>query len=223
MSIFTLLPHLGEIPFFFVMTKTKFSDSVWSQRQLDPNFIFVVANAEFCDSVKSQRQVHPNLQGVGGVSDFMAILMIFTARNEVGTRLYFHRHVWFCPQGGVCSWGGCLFPGVPGPEGAWSQGVLGHKGCLVQGVPSPGGSAPGVYLLPGGMPGLGAWLGGAWSWADLPLGVPGGDPQDSYCCGWYTSYWNAFLFCNAESNNFCNAESKMAARRWPPKVPLLLY
>ena len=150
------------------MTKTKFSDSVWSQRQLDPNFIFVVANAEFCDSVKSQRQVHPNLQGVGGVSDFMAILMIFTARNEVGTRLYFHRHVWFCPQGGSAPEGGacsqgCLVQRVPGPRGclvtrgAWSRGclVLGglllgctcsQGGCLVWvpgwGVPGPGQICP---------------------------------------------------------------------------------
>ena len=52
-------------------------------------------------------------------------------------------------------------------------------------------------LLPGGVPGLGGtWsgrtlvTGGAWS-----RGVPGGDPpQDGYCCGWYISYWKAFLF-----------------------------
>ena len=27
---------------------------------------------------------------------------IITARNEVGARLYFHRRLWFCSQGGVC-------------------------------------------------------------------------------------------------------------------------
>ena len=27
----------------------------------------------------------------------------------------------------------------------------------------------------------------------LLRGVPGGDPPDGYCCGWYASYWNAFL------------------------------
>ena len=47
----------------------------------------------------------------------------------------------------------------------------------------------------GGVPGPG---GGAWSWEGVsgPGGVPGWrpPPQDSYCCGWYSSYWNAFLF-----------------------------
>ena len=27
-----------------------------------------------------------------------------------------------------------------------------------------------------------------------PGGVPGGDPPDGYCSGWYASYWKAFLF-----------------------------
>ena len=67
---------------------------------------------------------------------------------------------------GVClSTGGCLLPG-----GAWSGGGL----------------------LPGG-----AWSGGrggAWSRGFCWGGVPGGDPPDGYCCGWYASYWSAFLF-----------------------------
>ena len=29
------------------------------------------------------------------------ISLLFTARNEVGARLYFHRCVWFCSQGGL--------------------------------------------------------------------------------------------------------------------------
>ena len=37
------------------------------------------------------------------------------------------------------------------------------------GVPGPGGSGPGGCLLREG-------------------GVPGGDPPDGYCCGWYASY-----------------------------------
>ena len=68
------------------------------------------------------------------------IWIIFTARNEVGARLYFHRRLWFCPQGGACS-RRFLIPG-----GAWSRG-------------------------------------GAW-WRP---------PRDSYCCGRYAYYWNAFL------------------------------
>ena len=37
-------------------------------------------------------------------------------RNEVGARLYFHRRVWFCSQGGVCLsayWDTPLRPGTP--------------------------------------------------------------------------------------------------------------
>ena len=34
-------------------------------------------------------------------SHIVAVLFIITARNEVGARLYFHRHVWFCSQGGL--------------------------------------------------------------------------------------------------------------------------
>ena len=77
--------------------------------------------------------------------------------------------------------------GVPGLGGTWSGGLPGSGGvpapggCLVQGVPGPGGGA-----APGGVcsPGVGAWSGE----------VPGGEPlPDSYCCGQYASYWNAFL------------------------------
>ena len=42
---------------------------------------------------------------------------IFTARNEVGARLYFYRHLlfWFCPQGGT--WAGTPpGPGTPTPQ-----------------------------------------------------------------------------------------------------------
>ena len=54
-------------------------------------------------------------------------------------------------------------------------------GCLVWG---------GRCLLLGGLvPGGVSSLGGTCSW-----GAPGGDPPDSYCCGRYVSYWNAFLF-----------------------------
>ena len=72
-----------------------------------------------------------------------------------------------------------LFTGgwVPGPRGVpGPEGVPGPRG-----VPGPEG-VPG----PRGVPG--------------PEGVPGPGgclvetPPDSYCCGRYTSYWNAFLF-----------------------------
>ena len=53
---------------------------------------------------------------------------------------------------------------VPGHGG----GVAWSWGCLVPGGAWFGGSGPG----------------GAW-WRP---------PLDSYCCRWYASYWNAFLF-----------------------------
>ena len=57
-------------------------------------------------------------------------------------------------------------PGVSGPGGVWS-GVSDLGDVCSQGGLVPGGSGPG--------------------------GVRGGDPPDGYCCGRYTSYWNAFL------------------------------
>ena len=80
---------------------------------------------------------------------------LITDRKEVGARLYFHRHLWFCSQGsawcrGMSGLGGCLVPGVclvPGGawswEGAWSgRGVPGPRG-----VPGLGGSGPGGCLV----------------------------------------------------------------------------
>ena len=74
---------------------------------------------------------------------------------------------------GVCSWGVPM--GVPGPGGVYSRGLPGPRGA--------------------GLGGL--LLGGAWSGGSGPRGVPGRDPPPpswvGYCCGRYTSYWNAFL------------------------------
>ena len=60
---------------------------------------------------------------------------VFTARNEVGARLYFYRRLWFCSRVG----------GGSAPTGGSAPG----------GVPAPGGC-----LLPGGVPALGG--GGLW-------------------------------------------------------------
>ena len=76
---------------------------------------------------------------------------LVTARNEVGVRLYFHRHVWFCSQWGVPGPGcGVHGPrrvgGVPGLEGrgAWSRGV--HGGEPPETATAAGGRHPtGMY------------------------------------------------------------------------------
>ena len=54
---------------------------------------------------------------------FLWCLSFITARNEVGARLYFHRRVWFCSQGGSAS----VHVGIP-PPGAGTppaQSMLG--------------------------------------------------------------------------------------------------
>ena len=99
--------------------------------------------------------------------------------------------------------GGCLLLGGLVPGAALSGGCLVQWGVLPGdawsgGVPAPGGEclvlvgvcAPGGVPAPGG-----AWFEGVCA----PGGVlPGGGlvetPRDGYCCGWYASYWNAFLF-----------------------------
>ena len=40
-------------------------------------------------------------------------IVIFTARNEVEARLYFHRRVWFCSQGGLPQ---CMLGHPPGAD-----------------------------------------------------------------------------------------------------------
>ena len=53
-----------------------------------------------------------------------------------------------------------------------------------------------MCLLPGD-----AWPGGV----SAPRGVSGGclvPPPDSYCCGRYASYWNAFLFGDMSFSSF---------------------
>ena len=57
---------------------------------------------------------------------------IITARNEVGARLYFHRHLWFCPQGVVVAQH-ALQQGVPAPRGVCSGGVPGLGGVCSRG------------------------------------------------------------------------------------------
>ena len=62
-------------------------------------------------------------------------------------------------------------PGSPGPHPGGVEGLGGLEVYTWRGAPGPhlGGCIP------------------SHTEADLP-------PPDGYCCGWYTSYWNAFLF-----------------------------
>ena len=56
-----------------------------------------------------------------------------------------------------------------------SQHALQHGGCAISACLAAGGLLPGECLL------RGAWR-------------PPPQEADGYCCGWYASYWNAFLF-----------------------------
>ena len=99
----------------------------------------------------------------------------------------------------------CLHLFVIRSQGSAIPACLAAGGCLV------GGSAP------GGMPGLegclvrgDAWSGGVPGQGGLLWGgVPGGDPPNGYCCGRYTSYWNAFLllvqFCVRSTTHLENS------------------
>ena len=94
---------------------------------------------------------------------------------------------WVClARGGVCSRGVSGLGGVPGLGGGLPcPGVSGLRRCAWSGrVPGPGGSTPGG---PARRPPLKA---------------------DSYCCGRYASYWNAFLlsvhFNFKDHNPFAN-------------------
>ena len=125
-----------------------------------------------------------------------------TALNEVGARLYFHRCLWFCSQGGgggipACIAGSipaCLAPGLQGGgipaclagyQAHTQVGSLGGSGWGGLQAHTQGeveGDLARECLLPGG------WL----LWGVCSRGC--GDPPDGYCCGQYASYWNAFLF-----------------------------
>ena len=118
-------------------------------------------------------------------SPIMGCVPIFTARKRSLGQGYIFRSVCqeFC-LGGACS-----------QEGVWSRGVPAPGGCLLwEGRGCPGGLLGGIgprgvssgALIPGGS----------------ARGMPLGDPPDGYCCGRYTSYWNAFLFVIAWTEEF---------------------
>ena len=94
-------------------------------------------------------------------------------------------------QGG--SWG--VWPGgSPGSHlgGSWGSDLRCLQAHTLGGTPGPHpGGWKGSRPTPRGIPGTHPGGIPACTEADIPL-----SPADSYCCGQYTSYWNAFLlFC----------------------------
>ena len=104
-----------------------------------------------------------------------------------------------------CSMSPAGSPG-PHPRGKWGGSGPGpHPRGKLRGIwsrPTPKGEVEGDLprgcLLWGGVPGPrgcllqgGACSEGVWFWGDAWW-----RPPEGYCCGWYASYWNAFLFGN---------------------------
>ena len=124
---------------------------------------------------------------------------VITARNEVGARLYFHRRLWFCPQGGGMR--GCR----GGVHACWGACVVGGGVCGCQGACMVAGGMHGCWghaWLLGGMcghmGGMHSCGGHVWLWGVCV--VAGGGACMGYneirsMSGRYASYWNAFLFC----------------------------
>ena len=102
--------------------------------------------------------------------------------NEVWGKVIFLHLFVILSRGGASSWGGASSQGVPPPGG-----------CLLPGGASSWG---GCFLWRCAS----SW-GVCFLWRLLPPGgcfLLGGclveTPWDGYCCGWYASYWNAFLY-----------------------------
>ena len=138
---------------------------------------------------------------------YLPYITIFTAHKRSLRRLCFYMSV--CPQGGGIP--ACLAGGIPACL-AGLQGVYPSMLCRYP-DPHPGGSLRG---LAGGVsrPTPRVEVQGSGQ-EGSPGPHPGGGsqhalrqipPPDGYCCGWYASYWNAFLFCYvAPSNNTWNS------------------
>ena len=132
---------------------------------------------------------------------------VFTARNEVGARLYFHRRLWFCSGRGVLSQhalqvvsqhtlqqvsggGGGIQVCLAGFQAHGQGGSWGGSGP----GPQPRGKLRGIWSRPTPK----GELRGIWPGGSALLGVCSGrgveTPHDRHCCGRYALYWNAFLF-----------------------------
>ena len=143
--------------------------------------------------------------------------LFVTAVNELGQG-YVLTRVCDSVHGG--GWGGgmsaCIAGGIPACLAAGLRGGVVSQHALqvsrptlkgeVEGSgqggspgPHPRGKSPGGISTPGGVspgPHLGGLLCGQWgvySRGSLLSGV-WRPPCDSYCCGRYASYWNAFLY-----------------------------
>ena len=116
-------------------------------------------------------------------------MLIITARNEVGARLYFHRRVWFCSQGGSASVHAWIqHPPQSRPTPQTRHHPLGADPPGSRHSPSRHPPRPGT---PHPSPLAQSMLGDT---------VPHPPPRRRACWeirstrGWYASYWNAILY-----------------------------
>ena len=101
-----------------------------------------------------------------------------TVRKRSLRRLCFYTWLSFCSQ-----WG-CLDPGPGGRLGGSGQGGV-FKPRPGRGCPGPGLGGPG--------PGWGVSRPRSRGMCIPACTESDPPPADGYCCGWYASYWNAFL------------------------------
>ena len=102
-------------------------------------------------------------------------------------------------SGGTCEVGVCISGGLGGHM--W-QGDM-HGGALHSGGGGGGRVCQGTCMAEGGVHGRRACMvgGHAWQWACvageacMACMPPGRYYEIRSMSGWYTSYWNAFLFC----------------------------
>ena len=160
---------------------------------------------------KCYRSPRPPQKGVSKCFYNYIFRLFFIALNELGQGYVFTRVCDSVHRGWYpsmhCRW----YPSMPcsRSRGGWYPSMpcripglhpRGKLRGLARGIsrPTPGGVSPGPQkgggLLReqwGSAPG-GACSGGVWS-----------PPCDSYCCGRYASYWNAFLYklCEIRGNN----------------------
>ena len=71
-----------------------------TQGPINEIFVDLSINYEFALFVDGMTQCYVITMRSTLKNQGASLLVIFTARNEVRARLYFHRRVWFCSQGG---------------------------------------------------------------------------------------------------------------------------
>ena len=144
-------------------------ESRWLRRQRHRATIWLIISNLFYDLIKD----------------------LITVRNEVAKVMFLHLSVSHSVHRGVY----LLLGGVPAPKGVHAHPPPGSRyppgRCTPLAGTPPGQVNPSRQVHPPGR--HTPWAGTPPS-KYTPQQVPLLSPADGYCCGWYASYWNAFLY-----------------------------